>query len=71
VALVVELVVVLVVGGLVEVEEAGVVEDVDTDVVDDCATELLVLVVELAGLAELVDVEVGVVVPPDDGAEAK
>jgi hypothetical protein len=71
VALVVELIVVLVVEGVVEVEEAGVVDDVDTDVLDDCTTEPLVLVVELAGPAELVDVEVGVVVPPDDGAEAK
>ena len=66
-----ELVVALVVEGVVEVEEAGVVEAVDVEVLDDCTTELLVLVVELGRLAEFVDVEVGVVVPPDDDAVAK
>jgi len=70
VALVVELVVALVVER-VEVEAAGVVEDVDTDVLEDCATELPVLVVELAELTELADVEVGVVVTLDGGAEAR
>ena len=66
VALVIELVV-----EEAEVEDTGVVVEVDTGMLDDCATEVLVLVVELAGLAELVYVEVGVVVPPDDGAVAK
>jgi hypothetical protein len=70
VVLVVELAVVLVVER-VEVEAAGVVEDVDTDVLEDCATELPVLVVELAELTELADVEVCVVVPLDGGAEAR
>jgi hypothetical protein len=56
---------------VVEAEEAGVVEVDDSDVLDDCATELLERVVELARLPELEDVEVGVVVPPDDGPEAK
>jgi len=48
-----------------------VVEVVDTDVVDDCDTELLVPVAELTELAELVEVETGVVVPLDDGDEVK
>jgi len=52
------------------VEEASVVEDVDRTVLDDCATELLILVVELALLAELEE-EVGVVFPPDDGGDTK
>ena len=55
--------------GVVEVKEVGVVEDVETDILDDCATELLVVVAELAELAELVDVEVGMVVPPEDEAK--
>jgi len=54
-----------------EVEETSMVVDVDMAVLDDCTTELLVLVVELAGPTELVDVEVGAVVRPDDGAVAK
>ena len=56
---------------VVEAEEAGAVEVEDSDVLDDCATELLERVVELVKLPELEDVEVGVVVPPDDGPEAK
>jgi len=64
------LTVALVEEGDVEVEEEGVIDDVETGVPADCVTELLVVVVELRDPTELVDVEVGVVVPPDDGAEA-
>ena len=68
-ALDVELTVVLAEVGVVE--EAVVVEDVDWDVLDDSAAELLVPTVELGVLLEPVDVEVGVVVPLDEGAEAR
>jgi len=68
VALDVELTVVLAEVGVVE--EAVVVEDVDWDVLDDSAAELLVPTVELGGLIEPVD-EVGVVVPLDEGADAR
>jgi hypothetical protein len=66
-------VVVLVVAVVEEVgvEEVSVVEVDKIGVLDDCATELVELVVELARLPELEDVEVGVVVPPEDGVEAK
>ena len=67
--MVVELNVALVEKGVVE--EVVVVEVVGMRVVDDCATELLVLVDELTDPTELVDVEVGEVEPPDDGAEAR
>ena len=66
--------VVVLVAAVVEevgVEEVSVVEVDKIGVLDDCATELAELVVELARLPELEDVEVGVVVPPEDGAEAK
>lgn len=56
----VELTVALVDEMVVEVEEEGVVEDVKTGVLDDSVTELLALV----------DVEVGVVCPLGDGADA-
>jgi len=56
---------------VVEAEEADAVEVEDSDVLDDCATELLERVVKLVRLPELEDVEVGVVVPADDGPEAK
>ena len=68
---VVALVAALVVSEVVDVEEARVVEVDGMVPLDVCAAELLELVVELARLAELEDVEVGVVVPPGDGAEAK
>jgi hypothetical protein len=58
-----------------DVEEAEVV---DVDVLEDVGdTEVLVLVVEImeldedVGLAELVDVRIDVLVPPDDGAERR
>jgi len=53
------------------VEEGVVVEDVGIRVLDDWATELLLLVAELTDTTELVDAEVGVVTPPDDGADAR
>jgi len=53
------------------VEEGVVVEDVGIRVLDDWATELLLLVAELTDTTELVDAEVGVVIPPDDGADAR
>ncbi len=55
--------------GVVEVEEEGVTEVVER-VLDDGVAELVELVTELAVPTELVDVEGGVVVPPDEGAEA-
>jgi len=65
----VEIVVVPVEVGVVDVV-GGMVADVEVEELEDGATELLVPVVELAELVRLID-EVVILVPPDDGAEAR